>query len=261
MQLKRYGVKFQSIQHIFISHLHGDHFFGLPGLLSSMHLLGREKELHIYGPKGLEGIIRSMIEVGRARLAYDIKFHELDQEFEGVVLEDKVLTVECFKLNHKIPTHGFIVREKVKDRPLLGEKYKKDGHSIRYIDQLKKGQDVMTDEGMLLKSEAYTTNPKPVRSYAYCSDTAFSEHVVNKVKNVDVLYHEATFLLKESDRAKKTKHSTASDAARVAKAANVKRLYIGHLSARYPNFELHLQESKRVFEYSYPAIEGQAAEF
>ena len=181
VQFRRYGIKIQKIDAIFISHLHGDHYFGLVGLLSSMHLLGRAKEINIYGPPPLENIVRSQLELGGARLDFSIVFHAINDEFEGLIFEDNVLEVCTFKLNHKIPTHGFIVQEKEKLRPLLGDLFKAAAISIRGIEYFKRGENYLDDNGKIWNYKDFTLDPKPSGSYAYCSDTAYSEKIVDKM--------------------------------------------------------------------------------
>jgi ribonuclease Z len=256
IQLRLRRIKIQKLDCIFISHLHGDHYFGLVGLLSSMHLLGRKKAISIYAPAALEGIVRSQLELGNARLDFDINFHVIEDMFEGEVFADQVISVTTFRLKHKIPTHGFIFKEKVKMRPLLGEKFKNSGLSIRCIDDLKSGNDVIDDKGQTHSYLDYTREPKSPGSYAFCSDTAYSERVISFIENCSVLYHEATFIAKEKARAKSTLHSTAEQAAKIADMAKVKSLYIGHLSARYENGRQHLAEAKPVFENTFLAEEG-----
>lgn len=257
IQLRKNGVKIQKIDAVFISHLHGDHYFGLVGLLSSMHLLGREKSIEIYGPPLLEKIVRLQLEIDGSRLQYAMHFHVIEDQFEGLVFEDKVLTVQTFKLKHKIPTHGFVFREKEKERTLLGEKFKASGLSIQHIPDLKMGKDIVDENGVVHAFKTYTKKPKPSGAYAFCSDTAYSESIVEWIKGVDVLYHEATFLEKDKDKAKATKHSTAADAAKIAQLAEVGQLYFGHLSARYNDAVQHLKEAQAVFEKSFEAVEGE----
>ena len=257
IQLRIRKIKIQKLDAIFISHLHGDHYFGLVGLLSSMHLLGRKKPISIYAPEMLEKIVRLQLEIAGARLAYDVVFHHIADDFEGVVFEDNVIEVTTFKLKHKIPTHGFVFREKEKERSLLAEKFNASGLSIQQIPDLKRGKDVTDEKGEVHSFKKYTRKPKPSSSYAFCSDTAYSKNTVKWVQDVDVLYHEATFITKDKERSDKTKHSTASEAAKVAFEANVGKMYFGHLSARYDNADRHLVEARAVFEQSYEAVEGE----
>ncbi|MFA7273545.1 MAG: ribonuclease Z [Crocinitomicaceae bacterium] len=256
IQLRKRSVKIQKLDAIFISHLHGDHYFGLVGLLSSMHLLGREKSIDIYGPPPLEQLVRMQIELGGASLDYTIHFHVIEDAFEGLLFEDKVIEIKTFKLKHKIPTHGFTFREKEKPRSLLAEKFKASGLSLTQIPDLKAGKDVIDENGNVHSFKLYTTKPKRSGSYAFCSDTAYNESMLPFLENIDVLYHEATFSKKDEDRAKATKHSTAENAAQIAKLAKVTKLYFGHLSARYNDAEVHLAEAKNIFENSFEAIEG-----
>lgn len=256
IQLRKAGIKLQKIDAIFISHLHGDHYFGLVGLLSSMHLLGRDKPIHIYGPPPLENIVRSQVELGSSRLDFELVFQIIDDEFEGLIFEDKLMEVYTFKLKHKIPTHGFVFREKKKQRHLLGDKFREDGLSITFISDLKEGKDVHTEDGRILSYLDYTSPEDPSGSYAYCSDTAYSENIVPHINGVQLLYHEATFSNRDKDRAKATKHSTSVQAAKIAQQANVGCLYFGHMSARYDNPSTHLEEAQAIFENTYYAEEG-----
>jgi ribonuclease Z len=257
IQLRIRGIKIQKIDAIFISHLHGDHYFGLVGLLSSMHLLGREKPITIYGPPMLEEIVRLQLEIAGARMQYDLNFHSIEDDFEGLVFEDNVMEVQTFLLKHKVPTHGFIFREKEKERSLLAAKFKESGLSINDIHALKTGNDVVDEKGVVHSYRKYTKKPKPSMTYAFCSDTAYSENTILWINGVDVLYHEATFIEKDKERAKATKHSTAADAAKIAKQASVGKLYFGHLSARYNDAKIHLIEAQAIFENSFEAVEGE----
>lgn len=248
IQFRKFGVKFQRIEHIFISHLHGDHYFGLVGLLSSMHLLGRKKSIEIYGAKELEGILRKQLEYGGSRLAFDIHFNVLEKNGDGVCFEDDQLTIAYFPLSHKIPTNGFIIRQKAKEAHLNIGRAEEDGVKIEYYHRLKKGEDITLENGEILRSKTYTTPSDSPKSYAFCSDTCYFEPIIPFIQNVDVLYHEATFTDDLSSRAKATKHSTASQAATIAKKAKVGKLLMGHLSARYENGQKHFFEAKSIFE-------------
>ncbi|MBI1835800.1 MAG: ribonuclease Z [Flavobacteriia bacterium] len=248
IQMRKYGVKFQRITHILISHLHGDHYFGLVGLLSTMHLLGRDQGIKIYGPIGLENIIRNQLELGGAKLDFSIEFRSLDGKSAGLLFEDKLIEIHTFPLKHRIPTNGFLIKEKQKERILLGDLFKADGLSIALIPFFKKGADVEDLEtGKIFSHLKYTLPPKESFSYAFCSDTVYSENIIPYIKDVTYLYHEATFLEKDRARAKATFHSTAMDAAKIALKANVKKLLLGHLSARFENGEMHEQEAKSIF--------------
>ncbi len=257
--MRKFGVSFNRITHVFISHLHGDHFFGLVGLLSTMHLMGRVKAIHIYGPVGLKEIIQMQLEVAKGKLAYDLIFREIEPEETSVLFEDDKVSVACFPLVHKIPTSGFRIEEKERERTLLAEKARVDGVKLEYFHRLKKGEDIEED-GTTISHLDYTKAAEPPKSYAYCSDTALSDKTVAAVAGVNFLYHEATFIEALRDRAKATKHSTARDAAEVAKRAKVGKLLMGHLSARYDSGKQHLEESKEVFLNSECVEDGQVIE-
>lgn len=246
MRMRENKVKFQKLDIILISHLHGDHYFGLVGLLSTMHLLGRTSPLKIFAPKDLKNIIFTQLEAGHSALGYTIEIEELEPNSTGVIFEDAKLMISNFPLKHKIPTHGYRIDQKKKDHRLDVEKCKRDGVLVENYHKLKKGQDV-DNNGVLLRFEDYTIPSSDPLSYAYCSDTAFSEGIVEHVKGVDLLYHEATFEEVMRDRAIATKHSTGTDAAKIAKSASVKKLILGHLSARYETGEGIEQEAKEIF--------------
>ena len=248
VQLRKYKVHFQKISHIFISHLHGDHYFGLVGLLSSMSLLGREKEMHLFGPPELEEIITTQLQYGGSRLSFNINFHSLRFDVKEKIHEDDVLEVFSFPLKHKVPTCGFLINEKPKLLKIDAEKLKDKNIEVEHYKVLQNGQDVKLENGTTYRYQDFTFPPHPPMSYAYCSDTAYNESIVPFIKGVDLLYHEATFTEKEKERAKSTKHSTASDAAKIALLANTKKLLLGHLSARFKNNELHLKEAEAIFK-------------
>ena len=248
VQLRKYHVHIQKINHILISHLHGDHFFGLVGLLSSLHLLGRDKGLTIYGPQELEQIIRLQLEVGGAKLGFELNFVALNGKEHRLLFEDKLIEIWTFPLSHRIPTNGFLIKEKPKERKLNADRFEEAGLSLTLIPRLKNGEDVELESGEIIYSEEYTYAPKSSKSYGYCSDTIFDARIVEYIKHVNVLYHEATFLQDKLERAKQTFHSTASQAATIAKQAEVGKLLLGHLSARYENGIKHFEEASAVFE-------------
>lgn len=248
VQLRKYHIHIQKINHILISHLHGDHFFGLVGLLSSLHLLGRDKGLTIYGPEELEQIIRLQLEVGGAKLGFDLTFVALNGKEHRLLFEDKLIEIWTFPLSHRIPTNGFLIKEKPKDRKLNAERFEEAGLSLTLIPKLKQGVDVTLDSGEIIYADEYTYSAKASKSYAYCSDTIFDERIVPYIQNASVLYHEATFLNDKLDRAKQTFHTTAEQAAMIAKQAKVNKLLLGHLSARYDNGLKHQQEASAIFE-------------
>lgn len=258
VQLMRFKIKAQKINHIFISHLHGDHYLGLMGLLSTMHLLGRKTDLHIYGPDGLDEIITVQLKYAETILQYKIIFHLLSQSTAPVqIFENDLITVHTLPLDHRIVCNGFLFKEKPKSRRVIKELLP-PGINIRQIGMLKKGLDIVDEQGkVLLKNEEYTMAPKKSRSFAYCSDTRYQPALVPHIQGVDILYHEATFLSDYEDRAATTFHSTASQAANIAKAAGVAKLIMGHYSIRYKELNDFLTEARAVFPESYLGVEGQ----
>lgn len=248
MQIRKFGIKFQKINHIFISHLHGDHYFGLVGLLSSMHLMGRVKPIDIFGPIGLEQIVRIQLEAAGSRLAYDVNVIELEPNTNGVIYEDGKVSVSHFPLVHRIQTNGFRIEQKPREHRLLADKARLHGVKIEYYHRLKKGEDVTDEDGKLIRFKDYTRPSGAPKSYAYCSDTAYTESILPFIDGVDVLYHESTFTESMADRAKATRHSTAKQAATIALKAGVGKLLMGHLSARYENGDEHLAEAKPIFD-------------
>jgi ribonuclease Z len=259
-QMRKYGLKIQSLQVILISHLHGDHFFGLVGLLSTMHLLGRNNGLTIIGPKGLEEIIRSQLEIGHRKLDFEIEFKLLEKGEISSVYEDKLIQIQTFPLNHKVPTHGYLIKEKPTELNLKKQKVLDFQIPLAVIHQLKAGKDVLDEQGRYWKFKDFTLPPKKLLSYAYCSDTKFDERIIEHITGSTVLYHEATFIEKDKLRAKKTFHSTANDAATIALKSKVQKLIMGHISARYSNEFEHLKEARNVFENSIFAKDGMMIE-
>lgn len=247
LQMRKYKVRLQKISHICISHLHGDHFFGLVGYLSTLQLLGRNEGLTIYGPKGLKEIIRQQLEIGGARLDFNTKFIETDPKTPTLLFEDKLIEIHSIPLKHKVPTTGFIIKEKPKERNLIKEEFDKTGLSVAYISKLRQGKDVEKEDGTIVRSDDVTLPPKRTRAYAFCSDTAYKEDIIPHIEGVDLLYHEATFTKDKEDRAAATKHSTAEQAATIAQKAGVLKLIVGHLSARYKTPEKHLEEATAIF--------------
>lgn len=257
MQLSRYGVNTMRLEAIFISHLHGDHYLGLMGLLFSMHLNKRKTDLHLYAFKGLSEIILLQLKYSKSSLNYKIIFHELNESSTDIIFESSTITVETIPLKHKIPCNGFLFREKPKPRRIDKEKMP-EGILIQHIALLKSGADVYSDSGQLLyRNEDFTLPPRNQRSYAYCSDTSFNPELIEQIKEVDLLYHEATFLSDDQEKANETKHSTAKEAATIAARAKIKKLLIGHFSARYHSPEVLLTEAKPIFPETYLALEGE----
>jgi len=247
MQFRKFGIKFQRIDHILISHLHGDHYFGLVGLLSTMHLLGRKRSIDIYAPKELRNIVEAQLNYGGSRLAFELHFHEINSDQSGTLYKDDKMSIEHFPLSHKVPTSGFLIKERTKERKIIGDLVQADKIKIQHFKSLKQGEDVIDEDGRLIEFKKYTRSAGSAKSYAYCSDTRYYEKVIPFIKNVDLLYHEATFTEEFIDRAKATMHSTAKQAAKIASLAEVKLLLMGHLSARYESGDKHLLEAQVVF--------------
>ncbi|TDB66920.1 ribonuclease Z [Arundinibacter roseus] len=242
---------------IFISHLHGDHYFGLFGLLTSLSLGQRTDELLLFGPKGLNDILTEIFRHSDTRLSYLLTFHAIDAEKPSVIYENTLFTVQTLPLLHRVPCTGFLFREKTGNRKLRKEKIL-PAMNHEHLRLLKEGQDIYKADGTLLYAvEDFTNPPSPPRSYAYCSDTIFQEALVPYIKEVDCLYHEATFREDQAARATKTYHSTARQAALIAKACGAGRLLIGHLSSRYSESGPSLDEARAVFPETHLASEGE----
>jgi len=257
LQLRKYHLKLQRIQHIFISHLHGDHYFGLIGLISTMHLLGRKEELHIYAHAELEEIINIQLKYSNSRLAFPLIFHYLQNEKSKIIFENKKLIVSSFPLYHSIPTCGFLFKEKKKEKNIKKEMIQKINIPFNVLDKIKKGEDFIDEKGNSYKNELLTIDSPTPRAYAYCSDTAYFEPILDTIKGVDLLYHEATFMQDKSDAAKEKLHSTTTEAATIAQKAEVKKLLIGHFSARYDDLNPLLEEAKNIFPETFLAEDGQ----
>ncbi|MFI5219292.1 MAG: ribonuclease Z [Bacteroidia bacterium] len=260
MQLVKYKIRYQRISHIFISHLHGDHYLGLMGLLSTMHLQGRTTELHLYGQQELMDILELQLRLSNTILRYNLIFHPVRHYTNNVIFEDEDLQVKSIVMNHRIPCTGFLFREKPKPRKLLMNKIQQYNIPFVFFNGIKNGEDYEDDFGTIIKNEELTIPSLLPRSYAFCSDTMYDENIINEVRNVDLLYHETTFLHDMIDRATATYHTTSLQAAELAKKAEVKKLLIGHFSARYKNLEPLLIEAKTVFANTELALEGNKFE-
>lgn len=254
MQFQKYKIKSSRINHIFISHLHGDHYFGLIGLLNSMSLLNRTQDLYIHAPAGLEQIIKIQLDFAGAQLSYKLFFYAL--QGEGQIVTTNKITVECFKVQHRIDCWGFIFREKKNIRKIDAERVRIFEIPSSFYSQLQQGRDYVNKKGTIVPNEEVTIEaPKP-KSYAYCADTIYDESLADKVNEVDLLYHEATYLKDLTERAAARFHSTSIQAASIAKKAGVKKLLIGHFSSRYENLDVFLTEAKEIFENTELAIQG-----
>jgi len=256
VQLRRNHFRFIRIDHIFISHLHGDHFFGLVGLISTMHLLGRKNRLHIYAPPELEDVILLQLRISATTLDYPLHFHPTQAEISATIMENNYLEVITLPLNHRIPTTGFIFREKPGLRSINSKAVKEYNVPYTVFEVLKTGSDYTTPDGKVISNEKLTTTPAPSRSYVYCSDTAYYEAVIPAIEGVDVLYHETTFMADKATIAAEKFHSTTVEAATIALKAGVKKLLIGHYSARYDDLQPLCEETKTVFPESYLTLDG-----
>ena len=247
MQLRKSRLKFSRLNHIFISHLHGDHCFGLMGLISTFGLLGRTAELHIYSPKGLEELLTPMLNFFCHTLAYKVIFHEFDTRQTSVVYEDRSMTVTTIPLQHRIPCCGFLFAEKARPNHIIRDMVDFYKVPVYELNRIKNGSDYVTPEGEVIANTRLTRPSDPPRKYAYCSDTIFRPEIVKQLSGVDLLFHEATFAESELARAKETYHTTAAQAARIALEAGVRQLVIGHFSARYEDESILLKEASAVF--------------
>jgi len=261
VQLRRFNIKFSRIKHVFISHLHGDHFFGLIGLISTFRLLGREADLHIHGPKGIKEAITLQLKLGKSWTNYNLLFHELDSIEPIIIFEDEKVTVTTIPLNHRVYTNGFLFQEKENERKLNIEAVHKANVSMSYYTKIKQGFDVTNEDGVLIDNQKITLDPEPSKSYAYCSDTAYFPEIIPQINYVTALYHEATFLNEHQHLSERTKHSTAKEAALIAKDANVGKLILGHYSGRYDNYESFRKEAQEVFADVELAKDGAIFEF
>ncbi|HEY8929422.1 MAG TPA: ribonuclease Z [Mucilaginibacter sp.] len=256
-QMLRFDVKASRIDHIFISHIHGDHYLGIVGLISSMHLNGRTRPLYIYCPEPLKAIIDIQLEFSETTLQYPIEYKFTDPDKVEVLLENQDITIQTIPLNHRIACTGFLFKEKKRQRKLIKEKIADLEIPVPYFSALKKGADYTAPDGTVYKNSDLTIDSAEPKTYAYCSDTMYDEKYLNQISNATLLYHEATFLHNMLDRALETHHTTALQAAEVAKTTNAQKLIIGHFSARYKALNELLDEARSVFPNTELAIEGK----
>ncbi|MBY0485982.1 MAG: ribonuclease Z [Flavobacteriaceae bacterium] len=260
VQLRKSKVKFSKISHIFISHLHGDHFYGLIGLISTFMLLNRENDLHVYGPKGIKEIILLQLKFSGSYTGYNLYFHELEATQSETIYEDDKVLVKTIPLSHRIYTNGFLFQEKNTERKLNIEAVEKFQIDKVYFNKIKSGGDITLDDGTIISNTQLSFNPDPAKSYAYCSDTMYNENIVPIIENANYLYHESTFLESEAHLSERTMHSTAKQAATIALKANVKNLILGHYSTRYGNLQLFKEEAQTIFPNVLLADDGKEFE-
>jgi ribonuclease Z len=256
MQMSKYKIRTGKIEYIFISHLHGDHIFGLIGLITSYNLNQRQKPLTVFGPKGLEEIIQLQLQYSDTRLRFDLHFKEIYPVNGKIILDHPDFTVATLKMNHRIPCCGFFFREKNVLRKIKVEALEQYRIPVDVIPSLKEGKDFVAADGTVIPNNAITDNPPVERSYAFCTDTTYQEDIIPYIQEADLLYHEATFTADLNERAQETFHSTSAEAATIAKKARVKKLIIGHFSARYENLNLLLNEARVIFPATELAEEG-----
>jgi len=261
VQLRKNKIKFSKINHIFISHLHGDHFFGLIGLISTFALLNRTTDLHIYGPKGIQEIISLQLRLSNSWTKYGLFFHELDSKESETVYEDDKVIVNTIPLKHRVYTNGFLFQEKIRERKLDLNAVQNHEIDKCYYQNIKNGKDITLEDGRIIENHKLTFDPVPPLRYAFCSDTVYDESIIPYITNADVLYHESTFLDSEEALARKTMHSTAKEAATIALKANVKNLILGHYSTRYESIDLFKEQAETIFPNILLADDGKSFEF
>lgn len=260
MQLRKYRIRLGKIHQIFISHLHGDHVFGIFGLLSSFSLMGREEPLHLYGPEKLEGIILDHLKYFHDDLGFGLHFHKIQCRRSALIYEDKNVSVHSLPLIHRIQTCGFLFREKAKERNIRKEKIGEYQIAIRDIVRIKKGEDLVLPDGQIIPNEALTLPPPEPRSYAYCTDTRPNKELMPLLRGIDLLYHEATFANEDAPLAHETFHSTSGQAAEMAAEAGVGKLLIGHFSSRYKDISVLEEEAREVFPNATAVNDGDSFE-
>jgi ribonuclease Z len=256
MQMRKFKVKMQRINEVFITHMHGDHYLGLMGFISSMHLLGRKAKLTVYGPAELKAILELQLKASQTFLEYPLEVVAVDTAAKQCLYDDKSLRVYSFPMKHRIECVGYLFEEKERKPKITKESISLYGLIPSQIIQLKNGLPVVLENGSTLEPQTVCEEPEPPKRFAYCSDTAYSEKVIEAIKGCSTVYHESTFLESEAERAKTTFHSTARQAAQVAKAAGAKRLILGHFSSRYATEELFKVEASALFNNVSLANEG-----
>lgn len=257
LQLRRSKLKFTRLNHIFISHLHGDHCFGLMGLISTFGLLGRTADLHIYAHEDLERLLTPHLEFFCKGMTYDVIFHSIDPTKEAIIYDDRSVSISTIPLKHRIPTCGFLFQEKKTPNHIIRDMVDFYQIPVFELNRIKNGEDYITPERVVVPNNRLTTPSAPARSYAYCSDTAYQRSIIPQIKGVDLLFHESTFAQSDAARAKETFHTTASQAAEIARDAEAKQLVIGHFSARYEDESILLKEAQAIYPNTLLAKENQ----
>lgn len=261
VQLRKNKIKFSRINHVFISHLHGDHFYGLIGLISTFSLLNRQNDLHVYGPKGIKEVTLLQLKLSGSWTSYNLYFHELESKEAQIVFEDDKVIVSTIPLKHRVYTNGYLFQEKTGDRKLNLDAVMNLDIDTCYYNKIKSGGDMILDDGTVIPNDKLTFDPLPPKSYAFCSDTVYDETIVSLIRDVDVLYHESTFLDSEEQYCEQTMHCTAKQAAKIAFLANAGQLVLGHYSTRYGSIEPFKEEAQTVFPNVHLADDGKVFEF
>lgn len=261
VQLRKHKIKFSKINHIFISHLHGDHVYGLIGLVSTFMLLNRVNDLHIYGPKGVKEMITLQLRLSNSWTSYGLYFHELESDQSELIYEDEKVTVRTIPLKHRVYTNGFLFEEKTGERKLNVDAVQQYEIDTCYFQNIKNGKDITLEDGRTIDNALLTFDPLPPKRYAFCSDTAYDERIIPIIQDVDILYHESTFLDSEQQLGEKTMHSTAKEAALIAQRANVKQLVLGHYSTRYESILKFQEEAQSIFPEVLLADDGVSFDF
>lgn len=259
IQMQRYGIRWRKLNHILISHLHGDHYFGLFGLLNSMSLQGRTTPLHLHAPAPLKGILDIITHVADNGLAYPLHFHALP-EGAGVVADNAMFTITCFPVVHRIPCHGFLIEKKSTGRKLLIDKCEEYAIPQAFFNQLKQGDDYTAPDGTVVPNAQVTGEPVSPKKYAYCADTLFTDSYLPYIQGADTMYHESTYLHEYAEKAALRFHSTAAQAAQMANMANVKQLLIGHFSSKYKDLDAFAAEASAIFPNVFLSVEGESYE-
>lgn len=255
VQMQRHGVRWRNLNHIFISHLHGDHYFGLPGLVNSMSLLGRVAPLHLYAPAPIEQMLEDIMKWSDTELSYPLYFHPL-QEGSELLVDNNTFKVTSFPVEHRIPCHGFLIESKNRGRKILPVQCRDYEVPRYYYDKLKQGEDYERQDGTVIKNEELTTEGPPTKKYAYCADTIYTESFLPYIMGADTIYHECTYLHNDVEKATARYHSTAIQAAEIAKKAGAKQLLLGHFSSKYRDLSQFRAEAQTVFENTLVSIEG-----
>ncbi|MBC7553593.1 MAG: ribonuclease Z [Taibaiella sp.] len=259
VQMQRYGIRWRGLNYILISHLHGDHYFGLPGLLNSMSLMGRSDPLHLFAPAPLKSILDLILEAAGTVLSFRLHFYPLP-EGAGLLVENFSFTISCFPVIHRIDCHGFVVETKQRSRRLLPEKCMELNIPISFYDSLKQGADYTSSTGEVIPNDTVTADPPPTKKYAYCADTVYTDSFLPYITGADAIYHESTYLHNDRDKAEARFHSTALQAAQLAVSAGVGMLLLGHFSSKYKDLYPFKEEAQVVFNNVHIAEEGNVYE-